>query len=313
MRSKRWWRGASAKTTDVPVSEREGARILPDGQQSETPGRVSPPYEMRRLSYAGTFRNPVKAGTIRTIEWMTGKITLLRLIRQFERTGVPWGQPFFTKAVKTMGIEVLTPDEQIARIPADGPLVVVANHPHGLVDGLVMGELIGRVRTDYKILTRSLLTGIPEIEEHMLPVPFPHEENAREQSLEMRAVCMSHLRQGGVVILFPAGKVATSRSYFGPVIEPEWNPFTAKMVSRSGASVLPIFFPGQNTRLYHVADKVAATLRQGLLLHEIYKALNKPQAPVIGHPIGPEEIRARAADPRALLVWLRQTTLDLRG
>ena len=78
-------------------------------------------------------------------------------------------------------------------------------------------------------------------------------------------------------------------------------------------TILPIFFPGQNTRLYHVADKVAATLRQGLLLHEIYKALNKPQAPVIGHPIGPEEIRARAADPRALLVWLRQTTLDLRG
>ncbi|MCB2126801.1 MAG: lysophospholipid acyltransferase family protein [Rhodobacteraceae bacterium] len=312
MRSKRWWRGASAKTTDVPVFEREGAGILPDGDESATSGRVSPPYEMRRLSYAGTFRNPVKAGTIRTIEWMTGKITLLRLIRQFESTGVPWGQPFFTKAVKTMGIDILTPEEQIARIPAEGPLVVVANHPHGLVDGLVMGELIGRVRTDYKILTRSLLTGIPEIEENMLPVPFPHEANAREQSLEMRAICMAHLKRGGVVILFPAGKVATSRSYFGPVIEPDWNPFTAKMVSRSGATVLPIYFPGQNTRLYHVADKVAATLRQGLLLHEIYKALNKPQAPVIGHPIGPEDIRARAADPRALLAWLRQMTLDLR-
>jgi len=290
----------------------EGKRTLPDGQQKQTPEPVSKPYEMRRLSYAGTFRSPVKANTIRTIEWMTGKLTLLRLIRQFERTGVPWGHPFFTKAVQTMGIDILTPHEQIARIPTDGPLVVVANHPHGLVDGLVMGELIGRVRTDYKILTRSLLTGIPEIEEHMVPVPFPHEEHARELGLEMRAICMDHLRQGGVVILFPAGKVATSRTFFGPVIEPEWNPFTAKMVSRSGAAVLPIFFPGQNTRLYHVADKVAATFRQGLLLHEIYKALNKPQSPVIGHPIGPEDIRARAADPRGMLAWLRQTTLDLK-
>lgn len=297
----------------MPGSQAQDTRILPEGTQSETEGRVSPPYEMRRLSYAGTFTNPFKAGTIRTIEWMTGKITLLRLIRQFESTGVPWGQPFFTKALRTMGIDVLTPEDQVARIPAKGPLVVVANHPHGLVDGLVMGELIGRVRTDYKILTRSLLTGVPEIEEHMLPVPFPHEENARALSLEMRAICMDHLKQGGVVILFPAGKVATSRSLFGPVIEPEWNPFTAKMVTRSGATVLPIFFPGQNTRLYHVADKVAATFRQGLLLHEIYKALNKPQAPVIGHPIGPEEIRARASDTRALLAWLRQTTLDLRG
>ena len=280
---------------------------------TRTTGTVEKPYEMRRLSYAGTFRNPVKAGTIRTIEWMTGKLTLLRLIRQFERTGVPQGQIFFTKAVKTMGIEVLTPEEQVARIPKTGPLVVVANHPHGLVDGLVMGELIGRVRTDYKILTRSLLTGIPEIEYHMVPVPFPHEDNARELGLEMRATCMAHLKEGGVVILFPAGKVATSKGWFGPAIEGEWNPFTAKMVSRSNATVLPIYFPGQNTRLYHIADKIAATFRQGLLLHELYKALNKPQSPVIGAPISPESIRARAADPRGLLAWLRETTLNLKG
>lgn len=268
---------------------------------------------MRRLSYAGTFRNPVKAGAIRTIEWMTGKLPLLRLIRQFERTGVPEGQRFFTKAVVTMGIDILTPDEQIARIPKEGPLVVVANHPHGLVDGLVMGELIGRVRTDYKILTRSLLTGIPEIEEHMLPVPFPHEDNAREQSLEMRNICMAHLKAGGVIILFPAGRVATTRGFFGPAIEPEWNPFTAKMVMRSGATVLPIYFPGQNTRLYHVADKLSATFRQGLLLHEIYRALNKPQSPVIGHPIAPEAMAGWSGDPRGLLAWLRQTTLGLTG
>ncbi|MCC0063096.1 MAG: lysophospholipid acyltransferase family protein [Defluviimonas sp.] len=266
---------------------------------------------MRRLSYAGTFRNPVKAGTIRTIEWLTGKLTLLRLIRKFERTGVPTGHPFFTKAVKTMGIDITTPADQIARIPKEGPVVVVANHPHGLVDGLVMGELIGRVRTDYRILTRSLLTGIPEIEEFMVPVPFPHEENARQLGLEMRDICMRHLQAGGVVILFPAGRVATSKTMFGPVIEPEWNPFTAKMVLRSGASVLPIFFPGRNTRLYHMADKISATFRQGLLLHEIYRALNKPQAPVIGTPIPPEALKGRGADPRGLLAWLRETTLAL--
>ena len=268
-------------------------------------------YRMRRLSYAGTFRNPFKASAIRTIEWLTGKYPLMMRIRDFERTGVPTGQVFFTKALKTMGIAVRTPDAQVARIPATGPLVVVANHPHGLVDGLVMGELIGRVRTDYKILTRSLLTGIPEIEEHMLPVPFPHEENAREQSLEMRNICMEHLKAGGVIILFPAGKVATSKGFFGPVVEPEWNPFTAKMALRSGATILPIFFPGTNTRLYHIADKISSTLRQGLLLHEIYRALNKPQSPVIGMPIPPEAVKARGADTRGLLAWLRETTLAL--
>jgi putative hemolysin len=266
---------------------------------------------MSRLSYAGTFRNPFKAGTIRTIEWLTGKVHLLRKIREFEQSGVPFGQPFWPKAMAAMGIEIHTSAEQIARIPPIGPLVVVANHPHGLVDGMVMAELIGRVRTDYKILTRSLLTGIPEIEEFMLPVPFPHEENSRELSLEMRAQCMAHLKLGGVIILFPAGKVATSKGFFGPAIEPEWNPFTAKMVMRSGAAVLPILFRGQNTRAYHIADKLSATLRQGLLLHEIRCALNKSQNPIIGEAILPEDMAHWANDPRGLLAWLRERTLSL--
>lgn len=272
---------------------------------------ASKPYDKRRLSYAGTFRNPLKVGTIRAIEWLTAKVTLLRLIREFERRGAPFGQPFWPQALDVMGIRVNTPDEQVARIPREGPLVVVANHPHGLVDGMVMAELIGRVRTDYKILTRSLLTGIPEIEEFMVPVPFPHEDNARELGLEMRAICMDHLKKGGAIILFPAGKVAASETFFGPAIEPEWNPFTAKMVMRSGATVLPIRFRGQNTRWYLIANKLSATLRQGLLLHEIRRALNKQQSPIIGPPVPPEESRKWSANPRGYLAWLREMTLKL--
>ena len=290
----------------------EGSRIPKPVTAPASPVEQRP-YDMRRLSYAGTFKNPVKANAIRAIEWSTGKLKLLRLIRQYERSGVPFGQPFWPKAMETMGIDILTPDEQVARIPKEGPVVVVANHPHGLVDGMVMAELIGRVRTDYKILTRSLLTGIPEIAEFLIPVPFPHEDNARELGLEMRAECMAHLKQGGVIVLFPAGKVAHSPTWFGRAIESEWNPFTAKMVARSGASVLPIYFPGGNTRLYLIANLLSATMRQGLLLHEIKCALNRPQAPVIGHPIGPEELNARGLGPTELLAWLREHTLGLRG
>lgn len=270
------------------------------------------PYDKGRLSYAGTFTNPWKSNTIRLIEWTTAKITLLRLIRKFERRGAPFGQPFWPQALEIMGIDVQTPAEQVARIPPTGPLVVVANHPHGLVDGMVLAELIGRVRTDYKILTRSLLTGIPEIAEFLIPVPFPHEDNARQAGLDMRNACMSHLRNGGVIILFPAGRVAHSETYFGPAIEGEWNPFTAKMLARSQASVLPIRFPGHNTRLYHIANKLSATLRQGLLLHEIKAALRKPQSPVIGHALSAEAIQERLHNPRSFLAWLREHTLDLK-
>lgn len=299
----------------IPGTRNTAQAQAPQANGGATDGTAPAPqpYDKSRLSYAGTFTNPFKAGTIRTIEWLTAKLKLLRLIREFERRGVPHGQPFWPQALDIMGIDVRTPDAQVARIPKDGPLVVVANHPHGLVDGMVMAELIGRVRTDYKILTRSLLTGVPEIEEFMVPVPFPHEPNAREQGLQMRQTCMDHLKAGGTVVLFPAGKVAASDSYFGPAVEPEWNPFTAKMVMRSGATVLPIRFPGQNTRAYQIANKLSATLRQGLLLYEIKKALNKPQSPIIGRPILPDETRQWASNPRGYLAWLRETTLSLDG
>jgi putative hemolysin len=269
------------------------------------------PYDMRRLSYAGTFKNPLKANTIRTIEWLTAKVTLLRLIREFERTGAPKGSPFWTKAIRHMGIDILTPAEEIARIPKTGPVVIASNHPHGLVDGMILAEMVNRVRSDFKILTRSLLTGIPEVEEFMIPVPFPHEDNSRELRLEMRAITMDHLARGGVIILFPAGQVASSKTWFGPAIEAEWNVFTHKMVHRSGATIVPVRFPGRNTRAYQIANKLSATLRQSLLLYEIKKALFKPQRPHIGAPIPASVLDEWEGNPRGFLAWLREHTLAL--
>ena len=269
------------------------------------------PYDRRRLSYASTFTNPTQRITIQTIEHLTGKLRLLRKIRQFEAMGVPHGQAFWKQALDVMGIELKTPQEQIDRIPKDGPLIITSNHPHGLVDGMVLAELIGRVRTDYKILTRSLLTGITEIDHFMIPVPFPHEEDALEKNLVMRKDAMNHLKGGGVVILFPSGVVGASKTAFGPVVEEQWNPFTAKMIQRSQAKVLPVYFPGGNSRWYQVANQISPTLRQSLLLFEVVKALNKPQTPVVGQLIDRPEIKDWADNPRGFVSWLRDETLKL--
>lgn len=269
------------------------------------------PYDKRKLSYANTFTNPWKAATIRVMEWLTGKIPLIRLVRRFERSGASDGQAFWSQALFHMGIELGTPEEQIANIPAKGPVIIVANHPHGLVDGMILAELIGRVRTDYRILTRSLLTGVSEIEEFMIPVPFPHEEDAREQSLDMRRRAMDHLADGGVIVLFPSGVVACSETWFGPAIEKQWNPFTAKMIQRSGASVIPIHFPGQNSRAYQIANRVSSTLRQGLLIHEVMHACGKPQKPVVGAPIDEAKIKEWSSNPRGFVAWLRDHTMAL--
>jgi putative hemolysin len=293
----------------VLTPQRETRMLL--GTQGDGAALGDQPYDRRRLSYATTFTNPIQRGIIQTMELLTAKPHLLRRIRKFEGMGVPFGQPFWAQALSVMGIDLETPRDEIANIPKDGPLVITANHPHGLVDGMVLAELIGRVRTDYKILTRSLLTGVGEIDDFMVPVPFDHEPDAIEKSLEMRRAAMDHLKQGGAIVLFPSGVVASADRMMGPAIERDWNPFTAKLIQRSGARVVPVCFPGQNSRAYQMASCVSATLRQGLLLYEVKHALDRPQRPYVGTPIERDQIEAFAGNPRGFMTWLRDRTLAL--
>lgn len=273
---------------------------------------VKPHYDRSALSYAGSFDSPVQRGIIRSIELMTGKIKIGRLVRQFEREGVPQGREVFTRVLKTMGIDMQTPQAELENIPKTGPVILVANHPHGLMDGIVFAELVGRIRPDFRILTRSLLTGLDEeATRYLIPVPFPHQPDAQEKMVEMRKEAMAFLGEGGLVALFPSGVVASSETMFGPAVEAPWNAFTAKMIRTSGAKVVPMHFLGSNSRAYQMANQISATLRQGLLIHEIARAVNKPMAPVVGKPFSQEEIDARIGDTRKFMAWMREQTLAL--
>ncbi len=287
-------------TRDIPA-----APVVPD----------APPqaYDRRGLTYSNTFDSPVKRHIIRAIEWCTGKLQIIRMIRKFERKGKYEGQAFWRGCLDVMEIDLLTPDAELENIPETGPVVLVANHPHGLVDGMILAELIGRRRTDYRILTRSILTGIDkDAADFMIPVPFPHEPDAQKKMVEMRRNTMDHLKKGGLVALFPSGVVASSETMFGPAVEAEWNVFTAKMIRTSGAKIVPCFFPGENSRRYQIANQISATLRQSLLLHEIVHACKKPQKPVVGPVVPDADIKARISEPRAFMAWLRSRTLALK-
>ncbi len=287
-------------------------RDLAGRPASVRPGEAPRVYDRRSLTYSNTFDSPVKRAVIKSVEWMTGKVTIIRRIREFERRGPPTGQAFWRACLDVMRVDLTTPAEQIARIPATGPVVLVANHPHGLVDGMILADLIGRVRNDYRILTRSILTGIDEsASSYMIPVPFPHEADAQRKMLEMRTRAMDHLKAGGLVALFPSGVVASAPTLFGPAEEAEWNVFTAKMIRTSGAAVVPVRFFGANSRWYQMANRISPTLRQGLLLHEIVHSLDKPQGPVVGKPLSQTDMAPHAADPRAFMAWLRAHTLAL--
>jgi putative hemolysin len=190
--------------------------------------------------------------------------------------------------------------------------VIVSNHPHGLIDGIIMARLISHVRDDYQILTRALLVGVTRVEKYLLPVSFPHEEDSVRKNINMRKTAISALQDGHCIALFPAGTVSTSDTYFGDPKEREWATFTAKMVRQSGAKVLPIYFTGSNSRWFQIANKLGDTLRQSLLLYEIRKSFNKKQSPVIGELIDPEVIKSYEKDAKGLMAFLREETLKLK-
>ncbi|GGD24021.1 lysophospholipid acyltransferase family protein [Sinisalibacter lacisalsi] len=270
-------------------------------------------YDKRNLTYAHSFENGLQASTIRAIEWLTGKISIIRMVREFERRGGAEGLAFWRAALDVMGIEITTPAAQFEHIPKTGPVVVVANHPHGLVDGMIMAELIARVRDDFQILTREVLTGLDAVaSSFLIPVPFPHDKDAQKKSVEMRARAMERLNAGGLICIFPSGVVASSKTAFGPVEEAEWNVFTAQLIRRSGAAVVPIHFRGRNSRWYQIANRLSSTLRQALLLHEVVHVCNQPHGPVIGAPLTPAQLDRLATDPRGFIAWLRAHTLSLQ-
>jgi putative hemolysin len=280
-------------------------------KQTDTAPAMDQPYDARDLTYASSFPSPFKRAIIHSIELVSGRLRLLRLVRAYERD--PDKDPDFWKSVlQALGITVVTPAAQISQIPATGPLVIVANHPHGLVDGIVMARLVSEVRKDFKILTRSLLCNVPRIADNLLPVSFAHEPGAIQNNIQTRRLAIEHLKAGGCIALFPSGTVATSDSFFGPATESDWLPFSAKMIRQSGAQVLPVYFPGQNSRLFQIANKLSTTLRQSFLLHEIVYAMNKDQAPTVGQVVDADTVKSFEKDARGLMAYLKEVTYSLK-
>jgi putative hemolysin len=268
-------------------------------------------YDRSELTYANSFPSRTKRIFISVIEILTARYYLLYKMRKWERDQNK-DPDFWVSVLEEMNIELTTAKSEIARIPSEGPLVIVSNHPHGLIDGIIMARLISHVRDDYQILTRALLVGVTRVEKYLLPVSFPHEEDSVRKNINMRKTAISALKDGHCIALFPAGTVSTSDTYFGDPKEREWATFTAKMVRQSGAKVLPIYFTGSNSRLFQIANKLGDTLRQSLLLYEIRKSFNKNQSPVIGELIDPAVIESYEKDAKGLMAFLRAETLKLK-
>ena len=263
------------------------------------------------FSYAAPSDPPVKRGLIRLVERATGQPKLKRLYLENQRYPRA-GESFFAAAVRQLDLDVRFDAAALARIPATGPVVVVANHPYGVLDGIVISWLVEQVRRDFVVLTNAVLMRAPEVRGHILPIDFAGTAEATRTNIESRADARAALERGGAVVVFPAGAVSTAPDRWGrrPAVDARWQPFIAALVQRAGATVVPIWFGGQNSRLFQIASHLSATLRLSLIFHEVKARIGTLLPVAIGAPI-PYPALAHLSDRQALADHLHNVVYAL--
>ncbi len=216
------------------------------------------------------------------------------------------GETFFEAAVRSLELDVRYDARALSAVPKTGPVVFVANHPYGVLDGIVMAWLVSKARPDFVVLTHIVLTRAPEAAGFILPVDFSGTEEAERTNLASRAAARAQLAKGGAVVVFPAGAISTTPDKLGlkPAVDGRWQPFASQLIQRSKATVVPIWFGGQNSRLFQIASHVSLTLRLSLIFHEVRTRIGATLPVAIGAPI-PFASIAAIRDRQALADDLR--------
>ncbi len=265
------------------------------------------------LRYVDPALSAAQRGLIRMIELATGQKELKAVYDRFRAEG---GTPeiFWNDMLRRTGIAVDFDRATLAKIPRTGPLLVVANHPFGLIDGLILCWLISQVRSDFQLLINSVLIQAPETKPHFLPISFAGTREAQATNLRSRGDARRHLEAGGALLVFPAGGISTSPDRWGkrPAMDAPWQAFVAQMLQRARCPVLPVYFHGQNGRLFHMISHISATIRLALMAGEIRRRFNTRIRMEVGGLIPFQEL-AHIHNRTALSTELCRRTYALGG
>jgi putative hemolysin len=196
-----------------------------------------------------------------------------------------------------VGLQVDAADQ--ARIPATGPVVVVANHPYGILDGAILTALLTRVRADVKVLTNSMLGDVPELEQHCIFVdPFQTDRSFESNRAALKQA-LAWLRQGGMLAFFPAGEVSSWQMPAAQIADPAWNDTAARLIRKTGATALPVYFCGHNSVGFHLLGMIHPPLRTAFLLQEFLRQTGKTVEVRVGSEVSVDTIADISSDREA--------------
>ena len=262
------------------------------------------------ISYAHSAQTRGGRVLIKLMENATGRVGLIKRARGYE-DDVTIGNDFWQVMVQRYGLHLDIVGGSLKNIPQNKPLIIIANHPYGIIDGLMLGYILAQTRGDFRILANHVFRKAADLNRVILPISFDETKESVKLNLETRKFALDYLHNGGAIGIFPGGTVSTARKPFAHPMDPAWRSFTARLIAKSGATVVPLFFDVANSSLFQYASRLHYTLRMGLLIKEFRARVGTPVRVVVGGPLDPNEIKAREKDARALMDYLRQSTYTL--
>ena len=267
-------------------------------------------YAAKDLSYAHSVGSKGGQTVINLLENATGRLALIKRARGYQDE-IAKGRDFWQVIVERYGLSLDIMSGSLTNIPRAGPLILVANHPFGILDGVILGHILATIRGDFRILAHKVFQKSEELQSCILSVSFDKTKEAMRQNLDTRKEALEFLTKNGAIGIFPSGTVSTARKPFTKPMDPRWRNFTARMITKSNATVVPIYFDGQNSRMFQIASHAHYTLRMGLLMKEFRKRIDSPVKLAIGAAITPQELKAQSCDATSLMDYLRCTTYEL--
>ena len=236
--------------------------------------------------------------------------TLNTLYSALQATGSD--APFVDQAMDALGVKFSVEGQPVSRIPRTGPLVAVCNHPFGVLEGLLLVRILGEVRSDIKIMANFMLGMIPEMDDLIIEVdPFGHAGSSGKNIAGLKA-CMRWLKKGGMLVVFPAGEVSSLKVKKGMVSDPRWSPMIGRIIRKTGASALPVFFDGRNSGLFQTLGLIHPRLRTVLLPHENLRHASKGVIRMGLGTVIPSDRLVEFEDDQAVVDYLRFRTYLLR-
>jgi len=206
-----------------------------------------------------------------------------------EFSDAPSAIDFADAVLDKLGIEVEVTPEDLKRIPKTGPFITVSNHPFGGIDGVILIKLLAERRPDFKVMANFLLERIKPFREHFISVnPFENAKQVKSNVSGLRAA-MSHLAEGKPMGVFPAGEVSSYKLQTGNVTDRRWQESAIKVIKRAEVPVIPIYFKGSNSFLFHLLGMLHPVLRTAKLPSEVMAKRNKQVVVRIGHAISVEQ------------------------